>query len=87
MPPTARCPSRRSAPWWWACYPLTYFGYALSRGAVGDKYPYPFIDVGRLGWLQVVLNAGSIALAFILAGFALVWIDSWRPLGSMGANR
>jgi hypothetical protein len=78
---------RWSAPWWWAIYPLAYFGYALGRGAFGDKYPYPFMDVGKLGWPQTALNAAGIALAFILAGFVLVWIDSWRPLGSKGASR
>ena len=62
--------------------PLVYFVYALARGHADDRYPYPFIDVGKLGWLQTALNAAGIALGFILAGFALVWIDSWRPLGS-----
>jgi hypothetical protein len=73
---------RWTAPWWWALYPLFYFGYALLRGAFGDKYPYPFMDVGKLGWTQTALNAAGIAMAFLVAGFALVWIDSWRPLGS-----
>ena len=71
-----------NAPLWWSLYPLAYFAYAIGRGAVDHRYPYPFIDLGKLGWLQTALNAGGIALAFILAGFAMVWIDSWRPLGS-----
>ena len=66
----------------WATYPLAYFAYAIARGLYGDKYPYPFMDVGKLGWTQTLINAGGIAMAFILAGFALVWFDSWRPLGS-----
>jgi hypothetical protein len=32
------------------------------------------------------MNVGGIALGFILCGFLLVWIDSWRPLGSKKAN-
>ena len=83
-------PRRRlqwSAPIWWAIYPLAYFAYALVRAHVDGRYPYPFIDVAKLGWLQVALNSGGIALAFILAGFALVWIDSWRPLGPSGGRR
>ena len=71
-----------SAPLWWALYPLAYFAYALLRGSIDHLYPYPFIDLGKLGWLQTALNAGGIASSFILAGFALVWIDGWRPLGS-----
>jgi hypothetical protein len=71
----------------WAAYPLGYFAYALARGHFDGRYPYPFIDVGRLGWAQTLINAGGIAMAFILAGFALVWIDSWRPLGSGRSSR
>jgi len=73
-------------PIWWAAYPLAYFVYALVRGHYEGKYPYPFINVDRLGPTQTAINAGGIAMAFILAGFALVWIDSWRPLGSKRAN-
>jgi hypothetical protein len=79
---TPRARLRWSAPWSWSLYPLAYFTYAVARGMAGDKYPYPFMDVGKLGWPQTMLNAAGIAMAFVLAGFALVWVDSWRPLGS-----
>ena len=72
---------------WWAVYPLAYFAYALVRGHYEHKYPYPFMDVGKLGGLQTAINAGGIALGFMGAGLALVWLDSWRPLGSRGARR
>ena len=78
---------RWSAPWQWAIFPVAYFLYVLGRGQLDHRYPYPFIDVGKLGWLQVGLNAGGIALAFILAGFLLVWVDSWRPLGPSRGRR
>ena len=69
------------APWYWVLFPGAYLIYALIRGHLDHNYPYPFIDVGKLGWTQVALNSGGIALGFILAGFLLVWIDRWRPLG------
>jgi len=78
---------RLSAPWWWLIFPVAYFLYVLARGQYDHHYPYPFIDVAKLGWLQVALNSGGIALAFILGGFTLVWIDSWRPLGSRRGSR
>ena len=71
-----------NAPLWWALYPLAYFAYAIARGLNGDKYPYPFMNVDKLGWTQTMLNAGGIAMAFLIAGSLLVWLDSWRPLGS-----
>jgi hypothetical protein len=75
-----------NAPWLWVAYPVVYFAYVLGRGQLDGRYPYPFIDVEHLDWVQVAMNAGGIALAFIVAGFLLVWIDSWRPLGSTRAN-
>lgn len=75
-----------SAPWWWCLYPLAYFAYVIALARFDGRYPYPFINVARIGWLQTLLNAGGIALAFILAGYLIVWIDSWRPLGSKRAN-
>jgi hypothetical protein len=74
------------APLAWAAYPVAYFAYALTRGHFDGRYPYPFMDVGKIGWTQTALNAGGIALGFMLAGYALVWIDSWRPLGSKRAK-
>lgn len=76
-----------SAPFWWGIYPLLYFGYALARATIDGKYPYPFMDVGKIGWLQTALNALGIAMAFILAGLLLVWVDGWLPLGSRRSTR
>ena len=76
-----------NAPLWWSLYPLAYFAYAVGRGILGDKYPYPFMDVDKLGWVQTMLNAGGIAFGFILAGLGLVWVDGWRPLGSGRSSR
>jgi hypothetical protein len=76
-----------SAPWLWSLFPFVYFLYAIARGQLDHHYPYPFIDVKKLGWPQVALNAGGIALAFILAGFVLVWIDGRRPLGLSRGRR
>ena len=78
---------RWSAPWWWCLFPLVYFAYALARGQLDNHYPYPFIDVGKLGWQQVAINAAGIAFLFVLAGFTLVWVDRWRPLGPSRGKR
>jgi hypothetical protein len=71
---------RWSATLWWSLYPIGYFAYALGRGAIDGVYPYPFIDVGKIGLGHVLLNAAVIAAAFIVAGEALAWLDR-RLLG------
>ncbi len=60
----------------WAIYPLGYLVYALARGSATGSYAYPFINVLRLGWRQTALNSALIAVAFLLSGFAVLWIDS-----------
>ncbi len=64
----------------WAAIPILYLGYALVRGARDGIYPYPFIDVGRIGWAQTGIDAGAIAIGFMLVGFVMVWFD--RRLGN-----
>lgn len=70
---------RWSAPLGWSAYPVAYFGYALARGAFDGKYPYPFIDVGQIGWSQTLINAAAIAVAFALGGLVLVALDRTLP--------
>lgn len=60
----------------WAIYPLGYLVYALARGSATGSYAYPFMNVLRLGWRQTALNSALIAVAFLLSGFAVLWIDS-----------
>jgi hypothetical protein len=72
-------------PFWWALFPLAYFAYVIARGAHGDGYPYPFIDLTKLGAVQTGINALGIAAGFVLCGFALVLID--RQLLGRGRAR
>lgn len=62
----------------WVMYPLLYFGYALWRGHLLATYPYPFIDVDKLGYPQVFINAGGLLVGFV--GIALVVIGLDRFL-------
>jgi len=49
----------------WLIYPLGYLCITLWRGSTSDFYPYPFIDVGELGYPHVLLNATLLVLAFV----------------------
>jgi hypothetical protein len=67
--------SRRD-PLLWAIYPLAYLFYALIRGEFTHRYPYPFMNVNELGWGRTVLNTLLIAVAFLIASWLFVWLDS-----------
>ena len=62
----------------WLLYPLGYFLYALVRGAIAASYPYPFMDVGKLGYGQVFINAIGMLLGFTLIASILVGINALK---------
>ncbi|MHC8313005.1 Pr6Pr family membrane protein [Pseudomonas sp. GT1P32] len=80
--------------WWWLCvpkgtlrlrhialwviYPLLYFAYALLRGHLLAVYPYPFIDVDKLGYPQVFVNAGGLLAGFVVIALLVIALDRWR---------
>lgn len=62
---------RLSAPLIWALWPIIYVVYAVARGQVDGVYPYPFLDLGALGWSSLVANVSGLFAAFTGAGFGL----------------
>lgn len=61
----------------WVIYPLVYFAYSLLRGHELAVYPYPFIDVDKLGYPQVFLNAAGLLAGFVLIALGLIGLDRW----------
>ena len=66
---------KRIDPLLWASFPLIYVVYAIPRGMAEGRYAYPFLDVAKLGWGQVVVTCAAIAVCFLVAGQILVWFD------------
>lgn len=64
----------------WLIYPIIYFAYSLLRGAAFGVYPYPFIDVTRLGYTGVSINAIVLLAAFFGLGVIFAAID-WALAG------
>ena len=60
---------------WWLAFPLGYLGFALVRGLIVHRYPYPFIDAGQLGYGGVGLSSLFFAFAFWLLGLVFVGVD------------
>jgi len=59
----------------WMIYPLAYLAVVLIRGALSGYYPYPFLDVVKLGYPQVLINSVGVAVAFILVSLLFVAVD------------
>jgi hypothetical protein len=70
----------RVDPFRWLIYPVVYFIYILARGAVFGLYPYPFLNVAKLGYLQVFLNSLGLLAAFLGLGLCLAGLD--RAMGA-----
>ena len=62
----------------WVLYPALYFAYTLLRGHLLGVYPYPFIDVEKLGYAQAFINACGVLAGFVLVALIIVAVDRWR---------
>ncbi|SJZ39727.1 hypothetical protein SAMN04488128_10138 [Chitinophaga eiseniae] len=67
--------------WPWLLYPLVYFVYVLVRGAAAGFYPYPFIDVTRIGITQALINAVGIAGIFLLLSLLFISVSRYLTSG------
>ena len=63
-------------------WPVAWLAYTLLLGAVMGWYPYPFVDVDRLGGARVAVSCTAIALGFF-AFSGLAWLADLR----LPANR
>ena len=75
-------PPRHRLPRWavaaWLSFPLAWIAYTLIRGANVDWYPYPFVDVSRLGYDGVLGRSVVLAVGFAAAGAGLLWLGNRR---------
>lgn len=68
---------RARDPWIIALFPIAYLVYALIRGTLEGLYPYPFLDLHKLGWQGVLPTVLGIAVAFLIFGHLMVMLDRW----------
>jgi hypothetical protein len=62
----------------WLLYPIVYILYILIRGAWSGFYPYPFIDVSKLGYSKVLINSVGLLLVFLFLSLLIVAIGKWK---------
>ncbi|RJF93998.1 Pr6Pr family membrane protein [Sphingomonas cavernae] len=67
-------------------YPVIYVIWVMARGAVVDEYPYPVLEVARLGYAQVLANIAFLFVLFAALCTAFIAVDRMIPQRS-GAHR
>jgi hypothetical protein len=55
---------RQGLTWLW--FPFIYLIYTLARGAASHLYPYPFMNVDKLGYGSVLINSFFVMIAFLI---------------------
>lgn len=59
----------------WLIYPLFYLGFVLVHGRFTGFYPYPFIDVSKIGYGRMALNALGILAVFLASGIVVLLVS------------
>src|SRR5436190_1918628 len=64
----------------WLIYPLIYIILILGRGKIFGFYPYPFIDVNKLGFSKVILNCGTLIIVFLVFSLLIVGVGKFMRI-------
>lgn len=56
-------------------WPVVWLVATLALGPAVDWYPYPFIDVDRIGYRSTLLNYAGIAVLFLALAALARWAD------------
>ncbi|MGF6712396.1 hypothetical protein QFZ41_003360 [Luteibacter sp. W1I16] len=59
----------------WLWFPLVFALWTFARGAIVHEYPYPFLDVDRLGYATALVNTTLVGVVFLILGTAFVALD------------
>jgi hypothetical protein len=74
---------------WLLVFPVAWLTFTLLRGEVVPFYPYPFVDVVRLGYLKVLINCVSVSVLFLGLAAGTAAVDRWlsRAHSATAADR
>ncbi|WP_343694429.1 Pr6Pr family membrane protein [Flavobacterium sp.] len=62
----------------WLIYPVIYIIFTLFHGIATNFYPYPFIDVTKLGFKTAIRNGLFVLIAFVILSIILILISKMR---------
>jgi hypothetical protein len=58
-------------------WPVAWFGWVLTYGAISDYYPYPFVDVAEVGYGRALVNALIVSALLVAVAAAAYGVDRW----------
>lgn len=64
--------------WWWLCYPLVYCIVVMLRGNYSGFYPYPFLNIDKLGLQNVLVNCLAVTALFAILSILFIAIGKWQ---------
>ena len=59
----------------WLLYPIIYLAFVLFRGIPSSFYPYPFIDVDKIGYYKTLINSSGMLLAFLAISILFIAVN------------
>jgi hypothetical protein len=62
----------------WLLYPLSYLIFVILRGISSSFYPYPFIDVDKIGYPQTFINSSGMLLAFLAISILFLTVNKFK---------
>jgi hypothetical protein len=60
--------------WPWLIYPLVYVIFVFIRGSFSGFYPYPFLNVIKIGFNQALINSLYVTIAFFAVSLLFIAI-------------
>ena len=61
----------------WLIYPLIYLVFILIRGAFSGFYPYPFVEVTKLGYKKTLFNSLGITILFVVLFLVFIAVGNF----------
>ena len=58
----------------WLIYPFVYLFYILLRGGFSGFYPYPFVNVLKIGMTQTLINSFFLLLLFSFVSITFIFV-------------
>ena len=58
----------------WLVYPAVYAITVVVRGQWPNWYPYPFLDIGKIGYSKVLINSAGLVVVFLVFSFLFVFL-------------